>query len=333
MFMNRIAFFGFVICVAPCAFAADPPAPEPPPAVEFVPGQVIIPTQAGQMRRRWGELISLDEKTRTGKFRDQDTEEVIDFVIMPYAELLHHAYLGDIQDFIVGERGIFRLHRDKNNVWRYLTYIQDEMNFMNGHKEFYHIDKIDRATGTLTCHQGSADGSFVREPVVIVTVDANTKYFRNGKPTTFDDVKVGDKLQTKSHGTGKGKERVVIYAFLDVESLQVFQAEQQEVHRKRMLDEGFPGYADTVEGNKVTVTLFLSARDYAKEIKKGMTGRLAPTGVDRKPTAEPIDVTVTEAGMKGSLAKVTVECSHPPQKGLEPTAVIRLWLPEILEKK
>ena len=56
------------------------------------------------MRRPWGELISLDLATRTGTFRNEATDQVQSFIVMPYAELLHHAAPGDLQDYRVGER-------------------------------------------------------------------------------------------------------------------------------------------------------------------------------------------------------------------------------------
>src|SRR6478609_306715 len=112
--------------------AAD--APPANPALKITPGKVIIPFD--KMQRPWGELISLDLATRTGKFRRESNDEVVSFTVMPYAELLHHATLGDLQDFRPGERAIFRLHENEAGEWVWLTYIQDEMNMMNGHKEF-----------------------------------------------------------------------------------------------------------------------------------------------------------------------------------------------------
>jgi hypothetical protein len=102
--------------------AADPaPTATPPakPTLKIIPGQVIVPTD--KMRRIWGELISLDLKTRTGKFRQESTDQVMTFTVMPYAELLHHATNGDLQDFRVGERAIFRLHENEAGEWVWLT--------------------------------------------------------------------------------------------------------------------------------------------------------------------------------------------------------------------
>ena len=138
--------FASLLTFAIVGFAADKPPAKP--ALKITPGKVIIPFD--KMQRPWGELISLDLATRTGKFRRESTDEVVSFTVMPYAELLHHATNGDLQDFRVGERAIFRLHENEKGEWVYLTYIQDEMNMMNGHKEYFHVDSIDTTTTAAT---------------------------------------------------------------------------------------------------------------------------------------------------------------------------------------
>jgi hypothetical protein len=314
-----------VIC---SAFGAEPEKPAKPKA-KIIPGQVIVPTAPGEMRRIWGELVSLDRKNRTGTFRNQGNDEIMDFVVMPYAELLHHAAPGDLQDYIVGERAIFRLHEDETGKWKWLTYIQDEMNFLNGHGECFIVKEIDPKTGTIVCRQGKPDESYIREENVVIRVDDDTKYFRNGELTTFDTMMIGDRLRTKTHGTGKGPDRVAWFVFFDIESLLKMQAEQKLVHAGRMHDEGLPGYCDTAADGKVTITLFRQGDEWAKKLKPKMTARLAPAGVDRKPSANPIDVTIVEAKMQGSLGKVTLETTQPLPAELKPTAVVRLFVPEV----
>src|SRR3954470_14997948 len=136
-------------------------AADPPPPAKITPGKVVIPLD--RMRRVWGELVSLDLKTRTGTFRNESDDTVMPFTVMPYAELLHHAARGDLQDFKIGERAIFRLHEDADGKWVYLTYIQDEMNFQAGRKEYYWVDEIDAKAGTITFTQANADKTFTRE--------------------------------------------------------------------------------------------------------------------------------------------------------------------------
>ncbi len=172
---------------APAATA--PPATAEKPKLQIIPGKVIVPTD--NMRRPWGELISLDLKTRTGTFRNESTDQVQAFIVMPYAELWHHATRGDLQDYRVGERAIFRLHPNEKDEWVWLTYIQDEMNFLNGHKEYYWVDSIDAPNGKIEVTDANVDKSYVRTKGIILETDADTRYWRQGEPASFKDIQVG----------------------------------------------------------------------------------------------------------------------------------------------
>lgn len=305
--------------------AQSPATPSPTPAKpvpKITPGQVIIPFE--KMRRIWGELVSLDLATRTGKFRNESTDEVMSFTVLPYAELLHHATLGDLQDFRVGERAIFRLHENDRGEWTWLTYIQDEMNMMNGHKEYFYVDSIDPEHGRLTCTQANFDMSFVREKGITIETDKETHFWKAGAPAQFADIHVGDKLRTKTHGIGKWKVRRAWEVFLDDESLLKFQTEQKAVHSARIQQEGAPGYVDTATGDTLQLTLFAEGAEIAKALKLGSTIRVAPAGIDRKPTAPAVDATVTLADSKGRETKVTLTIPTGTAK-FHPTELARVW--------
>ncbi len=287
--------------------AADAPAkPAAPakPVLKINPGKVIVPTDA--MRRIWGELISVDLATRSGTFRKEGTDEIMPFTVLPYAELLHHASFGDLQDFRIGVRGIFRMHEAADGQWTWLTYIQDQMNMMNGHKEYFHVDAIDAAKGTLTVTQASFDQSFIREKGILIETDAETRYWKNGQPAKFADLKLGDKIRTETHGIGQGKVQRCWNVFLDDASLIKFQDTQKALHTKRLAEEGAPGYVDTLSGTALELTLFQEGGDIARALKVGQKIRLAPAGVDRKPTRAPVSGTVAAAKMQGNLGKATV---------------------------
>ncbi|MBI3876526.1 MAG: hypothetical protein HY300_11350, partial [Verrucomicrobia bacterium] len=302
--------------------AADTPAK---PKLKIIPGQVIVPTGNGEMRRPWGELISLDLKTRTWKFRNEGDDSVMSFTVMPYAELLHHATLGDLQDFRVGERAIFRLHENDKGEWVWLTYIQDEMNMMNGHKEYFYVDRIDAAKHALGCTWANFDKSFVRMTNVVIETDGETRFWKSGAPAKFTDIKPGDKLRTKTHGVGKGKTRVAWEVFLDDESLVKFQTEQKAVHAARIKAEGAPGYVDETNGKELRLTLFNEGSDITKQLKAGKAIRVAPAGVDRKPVTAPLTGTVTTVVTKGRECKVTLTLSAAEAK-FQPTGLARLWI-------
>ncbi|QDU25532.1 hypothetical protein ETAA8_06010 [Anatilimnocola aggregata] len=325
--MKHFAFLLLALCCG-SLLAQNQPSKEAPkdqpakPVLKITPGQVIIPFD--RMQRPWGELISVDLATRTGKFRRENTDEVITFTAMPYAELLHHATHGDLQDFRVGERAIFRLHENEKGEWVWLTYIQDEMNMMNGHKEFYHVDKLDAAAGQIVVTQGSADKTYIREAGIVINTDKETRFWKNGEPAKFADIQLGDKLRTKTHGVGKGKVRVAWEVFLDEASLLKFQAEQKAVHAERIAEQGAPGYVDAVADGNLSLTLFNEGELQVKQIKAGKNVRIAPAGVDRKPTAEPITAQVKSVKMMGRQCKVELTVTSPTDK-FKPTELARVW--------
>jgi len=306
------------LILASCGSAADVPTKK------ITPGQVILPTD--RMKRIWGELVSLDLKTRTGVFRDEGTETLMPFTVLPYAELLHHATFGDLQDFRIGERAIFRLHENEKGQWVWLTYIQDEMNFLYGHKEFFWVEKIDPATGRIEFTQANADKSFVRQKGLTLETDAVTRYWKAGQAAKCADIQVGDRLQTQTHGVGKGRTRMCRHVFLDDASLLKFQKEQKLVHEKRMAEEGLPGYVDSHADKAIQMTLFQESREAGQRLKAGQKVRVAAAGVDRKAAVESQTGTLTAIKAAGNLFKLTVTLDALPNAELTPLAVARLWL-------
>ena len=321
--MKKIASLLTALALFPTLLTAADPAPPVKPVLKIIPGQVIVPTDA--MRRIWGELISIDLAKRTGKFRKEGTDEVMSFTVLPYAELLHHAAFGDLQDFRIGVRAIFRMHEAANGEWTWLTYIQDQMNMMNGHKEYFYVDAIDSAAGTLTCTQANFDKSFVREKGIVISTDAETKVWKYAQPAKFADIKVGDKLRTETHGVGKGKVQMCWNVFLDDASLQKFQDAQKMLQAKRLAEEGAPGYMDKVEGGTLDLTLFQESGEISHALKAGQKIRVAAAGVDRKAIGTPFDGIVATAKMAGNLGKVTVTLNAAPA-GFQPGGVARLWI-------
>lgn len=309
-----------LLALSAIGFAAD--APPAKPVLKITPGKVIVPFD--KMQRPWGELISLDPVTRTGKFRRESSDEIVSFTVMPYAELLHHAAYGDLQDFRVGERAIFRLHENEKGEWVWLTYIQDQMNMMNGHKEYFYVDGIDAANGTLTCTQANFDKSFIREKGILISTDAETRCWKEAQPAKFADIHIGDKIRTKSHGVGKGKVQMCWDVFLDDASLTKFQTEQKAVHEGRMRKQGAPGYLDEVAGGKLSLTLFQEGEVQMKQLKAGNKVHIAPAGVDRKATGEAIEATVDRMKMTGRLCQVSLS-TEATTSGFEPAGLVRLW--------
>ena len=178
---------------------------------------------------------------------------------------------------------------------------------------------------TSDCTWANFDKSFIRQTNVLIETDGETRFWKAGTPAKFTDIKPGDKLRTKTHGVGQGKTRVAWEVFLDDESLVKFQTEQKAVHAKRIQQEGAPGYVDEANGKELRLTLFNEGSDIAKQLKAGKAIRIAPAGVDRKPTTAPLTGTVTAAVTKGRECKVTLTLSAAEAK-FQPTGLARVWL-------
>lgn len=300
------------------------------PIQKITPGKVIIPFE--KMRRIWGELVSVDLATRTGTFRAEGDDTVMQFTVLPYAEMLHHATFGDLKDFQIGERAIFRMHEDEAGEWTWLTYIQDEMNMLNGHKEYYFVDAIDSDQRQIEFTQAKFDKSFVREQGLILKTDEKTKYWKGGKPARFTDIRVGDKLRAKTHGVGKGRVRVAWHIFLDDESLIKFQDEQKQIHVNNMKNEGLPGYLDRAEMGELDLTIFQEGSSFARMLKKGQSVWLAEAGEDRKAKSDVVSATVVSYEAKGKLTLVRLTTKKDTAK-FQPSGVIRLFLEESTKGK
>lgn len=320
----RVRVFCVVVMAYCCATAAGDVAAEKP-ALKITPGQVIVPTD--KMKRIWGELVSVDLSARTGTFRNEGNDVVMPFTVLPYAELLHHATFGDLQDFRIGERAIFRLHENDKGEWVWLTYIQDEMNFLNGHKEYYYVESIDAEKKQMACTDANFDMSFVREKGIPILTDSETSFWKAGAASAFSEIKVGDKIRTKTHGIGKGKVRMCWEVFLDDESFMKFQTEQKAVHAKRMLEDGVPGYVDGNAERVLTLTLFQESGETARKWKTGQKVKVAPAGTDRKATAEAVTGTLAASKAAGNLTKLTITLDAAAA-GLKAAELARVWAAE-----
>lgn len=187
------------------------------------------------------------------------------------------------------------------------------------------MDGIDADKGTLDCTQASLDRSYVREKGIAISTDAAARYWKAGQAAKFADIKIGDKLRTKTHGIGKGKVQMCWEVFLDDESLLKFQSEQKAVHAKRMAEEGAPGYVDKLTGRELDLTLFQEAGDIARQLKPGQKVRVAAAGVDRKPAGAPVTGIIAAAKMAGNLGKVTLTLDAA-SADFHPAGVTRLWI-------
>lgn len=330
--MRRFPLLASLLTIFLCPALLIAQAEDTQTVREITPGQVIIPFE--KMRRIWGELVSVDLATRTGTFRAEGDDAIYRFAVMPYAEMLHHATNGELNDFQIGERAIFRLHVNEQGEWYWLTYIQDEMNMLRGHQEYYIVESLDPENGQIGFTWGKADKSFVRQEGLFLDTDKETKFWKAGKSATFADIKIGDTLRAKTHGIGKGQSRVAWHVFLDDESLDAFRDQQVAVHSARIAKEGAPGYVDQAESGKLTLTMFREGSEFVDKLVSGikkakgepLTVQVAPTDASLQPSADAITATVVSCEKaSGGLYQLVLQTTADASK-FHVTQVARVWL-------
>lgn len=319
---NSVLFTGAMFALVAVAPAAPPATPA---AKKITPGKVVVPVGKGEQRLIFGELLALDPQTQTGSFRNENNGEITPFNVLPYAVLQHYAAFGEMQDFRVGERALFRLHQDENGKWTWLTYIGDEVSFLANHFSFCWVDSVDPAAGQISFTRANADKTSVGEKGVIET-DAETRFWKEGRPASFQDVKVGERFRARTHGAGKDQARRGWVIFLDDESLKRFQDEQKAVHLKRLETEGMLGYVDACNGTTLQLTVFNAAMPILKGLSAdGRKVQIAPADARGKPTADPVGGQMTEIRTVKKSFPTTVTLDKEIA-GLAPAQLVRVWL-------
>ena len=82
----------------------------------------------------------------------------------------------------------------------------------------------------------------ILEKDILLETDADTRYWKEGRPAKFADVQIGDKLRTKTHGAGKGARRIEGYD-LPASTLGVFlngdELLERDEHGRLVTDDSF----------------------------------------------------------------------------------------------
>jgi hypothetical protein len=186
------------------------------------------------------------------------------------------------------------------------------------------VEKLDPERRALECTWAKSDKSFIRATEVRIETDAETRFWKGGVAASFGDLRVGDRVRTKTHGGGSGKRRIAWEMFLDDESLLKFQAEQAAVHAARMARQGVPGYVDSVEGTELKGTVFQEGFELTKPLKPGQKVSVAPAGADRNPVGTPQEAVVVESTVRGRLCQVKLALSAPAPR-FEKAGLMRLF--------
>jgi hypothetical protein len=307
--------------------AADP---KPPPPKILPPGDTRRDVAFQKAR---GELASYDPATRTGTFKKTADGTIARFIALPHVICQHHGSIGDMSDYRIGERLNFILVEGTDGQWNRLNLVAEELEEILAHKEAYFVDRIDTERRILHCTRKKLDGSAVIWTDMVIHTDADTRYWREGRPDAqFSDLAPGMPLYIKTHGGTGLLERVAWEVLMDDASVKHFEDEQIKAHEARLARDGFPGYLDSVNGAEVKVTLFQECSDTIRRtrlLKAKAPVLLAQAGPDRAAMGDRIPATITSQRLfirhNAYITEVMLSLSAPAPAELKPASLIRLW--------
>jgi hypothetical protein len=83
---------------------------------------------------------------------------------------------------------------------------------------------------------------------------------------------------------------------------------------------------DEAGESELQLTLFHEGSEIMKKLKAGVEVRVAPAGVDRKPTADAVPGKISAMRTEGRQGKATVAVTPSPDTKFRPTGLFRLWI-------
>lgn len=154
-----------------------------------------------------GSLVEIDAAGTGGKFLTEITGEPVAFTLLEKPPIKALGKPAKLADLPLGQRYRFHAYQDGAGKFTLVGEIRDHYSHMAANYETYRITSIvrlpvDRKPGVLHVARQipkvkDYNGDMKRAPdfgACELSVDAETRIFRDGKPATFADLKVGDML-------------------------------------------------------------------------------------------------------------------------------------------
>lgn len=203
------------------------------PAKEY-PGQFPFRTDFGNTDLAWyqlksgespppysehrvlGELLEVDAKNRTGKFRDELSQEVVTFTLLPEAPAIKAPhplpktgtarYLGrevPLDQLPLGQRYRFYLYQDDQGLFTRVCFLSDEYSHLTQQAISYRVDQLNLDHGSIDVAYQIPEvkdyNGDMQQPSDVghrrLLVTPETRYWQGDQQTKPTDLKQGDLLR------------------------------------------------------------------------------------------------------------------------------------------
>ncbi|HZK82172.1 MAG TPA: hypothetical protein VFC46_13915 [Humisphaera sp.] len=250
------------------AFGADAPKTDPRypfrtdfanadlPWYELKPGE--FPPHHSD-RRIGGELVSADFIHRRGQFRTTKTGELIDFTMPPYGSVNYLLSDAELRDVPLGTFFLFFLNRapgDPKDTFTRLATMQDQFTMDCGHGFSYRLDEIKLKEGKLLTTKQSPAKKQLDLGKKELFVTEHTRVWKGDKQVKLTDLAVGDDLLYNFTGKSAQNPGHCTDIWIGADTHKMVTERQRKDHAAFVKFRGLPAWIDSVDGNKLTVTLF-----------------------------------------------------------------------------
>jgi hypothetical protein len=207
-------------------------------------------------RRISGELISADFIHRTGRFRRSKTGELIDFTMPPYGSVIYLNAEVDLRDVPLGTYFLFFLNQDAQGNFTRLATMEDQYTMDANHGFSYKLDEADLAEGKLKLTKQNLAKIQPDAGHQELLVTDKTRVWKGAEQIKLSDLAAGDELLFTLDGKDAQGRGHCADLFVDAETHKLATQQERDKHTAFIKTRGLAGWIDSVEGKKLTVTLF-----------------------------------------------------------------------------
>jgi hypothetical protein len=221
------------------------------------------------------EIVKIDPERRVLAVRTKKGEER-NVQLHADTEVRVRNDWGDVTDLYAGESVMLFMYIDDAGEWTYPRAVQDEIQLMASHKQWWSVDALDANKGAVSLSRKDDTGKDLKETF---RVGDDTKVWKGEKPSGLDALKVGDVVLFQTR-YDQGQKRRFAVDILDEKGLQAVQAEQKAKHQKRLAEQGLPAVINDIDvlTGAVHATVQWEAADQARAIKPGSSVEVARPG-------------------------------------------------------
>jgi hypothetical protein len=259
-----------------------------------------------------GELVHIDALHRSGRFRMDRTEEVVDFTLLPFASVMYLNAEAELLDVPLGMRCRFSLYQDAKGAFTRAAVVTDEFTDLASNKRTYRLDAAKLDEGKLLVAWQippveNEKAELVKPPDLgrcELLVDEKTRVWKGDKQVKLSDLAVGDELLGNLTGRTATSQGRCTDIYLGVQTHKLAAERQRKKHNAVLKKNGLPAWIDRVDGNKLTVTLFSGDRAGYKAV-------FNDEGV------QPNELASRHRIIMAALADNELHLSTPPEKGMK----------------